>query len=251
MVILIFFFAHWYLSLFTQTFFHHRYAAHRMFTMSRGMEKFFFWLSWLFQGSSYLSPYSYGILHRQHHAFADTENDPHSPKYSKNLFHMMWLTKKRYEGIFSETTKVDPRFLGNLPKWKAFDKFADSWFNRIFWGTFYVAFYAIFATSWWMWLLLPIQFVMGPFHGAIINWFAHKIGYRSNKVNDTSTNLLAFDFLMLGEGYHNNHHSHPERANFGLRWHEFDPVYPVIKAMAALKLIRMRKPEKQHVRKAA
>ncbi len=83
MIILIFFACHWYFSLFFQTFFHHRYSAHQMFTMSKTMEKVFIFLSWLTQGSSYLSPYSYGILHRLHHAYADTEQDPHSPKYDK------------------------------------------------------------------------------------------------------------------------------------------------------------------------
>ncbi|PSR06189.1 MAG: acyl-CoA desaturase, partial [Bacteroidetes bacterium SW_10_40_5] len=34
MVIIAFFITHWYLSLFCQTFFHHRYAAHAMFTMN-------------------------------------------------------------------------------------------------------------------------------------------------------------------------------------------------------------------------
>src|SRR5688572_14827284 len=58
--------AHWYLSLFTQTFFHHRYAAHRMFTMKKGVEKFFYLLSFVFQGASYLSPRAYGIMHRMH-----------------------------------------------------------------------------------------------------------------------------------------------------------------------------------------
>ncbi|MEN9522985.1 MAG: hypothetical protein RL065_1362, partial [Bacteroidota bacterium] len=49
-VIIIFFIAHWYLSLFTQSFFHHRYSAHGMFTMNKGWEKFFIVLSGIFQG---------------------------------------------------------------------------------------------------------------------------------------------------------------------------------------------------------
>jgi stearoyl-CoA desaturase (delta-9 desaturase) len=48
-----------------------------MFTMSKAWEKFFYILSWIFQGSSYLSPRAYGIMHRMHHAYADTEKDPH------------------------------------------------------------------------------------------------------------------------------------------------------------------------------
>ena len=91
-VIILFFIAHWYLSLFFQTFFLHRYAAHKAFTMSPFMEKVFFVLTWFFQGSNYLSAYGYGVMHRMHHAFADTPNDPHSPKYDESLFKMMWTT---------------------------------------------------------------------------------------------------------------------------------------------------------------
>eukprot|EP01036_Dinobryon_divergens_P038408 gene38408-50429_t len=31
------------------------------------------------EGSSFLSPRAYAILHRMHHAFSDTKRDPHSP----------------------------------------------------------------------------------------------------------------------------------------------------------------------------
>ena len=41
MAIAIFFIAHWQLSVFFQTFFLHRYGAHRMYTMSKGWERFF------------------------------------------------------------------------------------------------------------------------------------------------------------------------------------------------------------------
>jgi stearoyl-CoA desaturase (delta-9 desaturase) len=33
---------------------------------------------------------------------------------------------------------------------------------------------------------------------------------------------------MLGEGFHNNHHKYGARPNFGVKWFEFDPVYPFI-----------------------
>ena len=72
-VILVFFIASWYLSLFFQTFFLHRYAAHKSFTMSKFTERVVYILTWIFQGSNYLSPYGYGVMHRMHHAFADTK----------------------------------------------------------------------------------------------------------------------------------------------------------------------------------
>ena len=59
--ILTFFFAHWFLCVFCQTFFLHRYGAHRMFTMSQGWERFFHLLTYVSQGPSYLHPRGYAI----------------------------------------------------------------------------------------------------------------------------------------------------------------------------------------------
>ncbi len=254
-VILLFFIAHWYLSLFFQTFFLHRYAAHGAFTMSKAWERIFFVLTWIFQGSNYLSAYGYGIMHRMHHAFADTPEDPHSPKYDESLFKMMWKTKTIYSAITNKKMIVDSRFTKNVPEWTAFDRFARSWVSRILWGAAYVAVYAVYATEWWLWLLLPIQFLLSPIHGAIINWFAHKYGYRNFEVGDTSRNFLPMDFLMMGESYHNNHHKYGNRANFGgVRWHEIDPTYLMIRLFNRLGIIQLAK-EKQlspaEVKKAA
>ncbi|QCK17050.1 acyl-CoA desaturase [Mangrovivirga cuniculi] len=256
-VILTFFVAHWYLSLFFQTFFLHRYASHAAFTMSKGMEKVFFVLTWIFQGSNYLSPYGYGVMHRMHHAYADTPNDPHSPKYDESIFKMMWKTKTIYSAIANRKMKVDSRFTDGVPQWEPFDKFARSWVSRVFWGAIYVFIYWQYADVWWLWLLLPLQFALSPIHGAIINWFAHKYGYTNFKVGDTSKNFLPVDFLMMGESYHNNHHKYGNRANFGgFRWHEIDPTYLVIKGFDKVGIIKLKEQKQvsiseQEKRKAA
>ncbi|MEY3450548.1 MAG: hypothetical protein RL711_373 [Bacteroidota bacterium] len=241
--ILIFFVAHWYLSLFMQTFFLHRYAAHQMFTMNKFWERVFYVLTWLLQGSSFLSPRAYGVMHRLHHAYADTENDPHSPSYSTGLFDMMWKTKAIYNDILHGRAKLDPKFLKNVPNWDFIENLGDNWMGRVAWGTLYTLFYMKFVPEgmWYLYLLLPIHYLMGPVHGAVINWFAHKFGYVNFKVNDTAKNLLPFDFLMFGEGYHNNHHKLGGRANFGVKWHEFDPAYPFILLFNALHIIKLKK----------
>jgi stearoyl-CoA desaturase (delta-9 desaturase) len=254
-VILIFFIAHWYLSLFFQTFFLHRYAAHKAFTMNKFTEKVFYVLTWIFQGSNYLSPFGYGVMHRMHHAFADTENDPHSPKYDETIWKMMWKTKTIYSDIANKRIPLETRFTEGVPDWQAFDKFARSWPSRLFWGLSYFTVYLIFANVWWLWILLPIQFLMSPVHGAIINWFAHKYGYRNFTVGDTSKNFLPVDFLMMGESYHNNHHKYGSRANFGgIRWHEIDPTYLVIKLLDKFNIVQIVKQNQvrlESVRKAA
>jgi stearoyl-CoA desaturase (delta-9 desaturase) len=54
-------------------------------------------------------------MHRMHHAYADTELDPHSPKYDSNLFKMMWRTRNTYSSIFHYTTNIDAKFAKDLP----------------------------------------------------------------------------------------------------------------------------------------
>lgn len=219
----------------------HRYAAHRMFTMSDGWERFFYILSFIFQGSSYLSPRAYAVMHRMHHAYADTEKDPHSPKFDSNFFAMMLRTKSIYKAIYDKEYPVEERFLSHLPKWDAFDRFADMWLLRIFWGTLYfLVYYLLDAQLWMYFTLLPIQWVMGPFHGVIINWYAHLYGKTNFELDDTSKNLFPVDVLMLGEGYHNNHHKRPSNANFGHKWYEIDPVYPFVKLFLATGIIHKK-----------
>ena len=234
-----FFVAAWYLSLFSQTFFHHRYASHRAFTMSIFWERFFFIFSYVTQGPHYLSPKAYAIMHRMHHAHTDTELDPHSPSYSNNIFSMMWSTRNRYRDIYTGKEIIEKKYLANLPEWKAFERLACSAISRIVWIGIYVWIFTWLTTAWWQFLLLPVLIVLGAFHGAIINWFAHKYGYRNHILNNTARNLLRIDFLMLGESYHNNHHKYPSSADFGYKAREIDPLYPLILLLDKLHVVRL------------
>jgi len=239
MAILLFIILHWYLSGFAQSFFNHRYAAHRMFSMSLFTEKVFFIFSFITAGSSYMSPYVYGILHRMHHAYADTEKDPHSPSFDSNPFSMMWRTYKVFSDILNRRIAIENKFTKDLPQWDSFDRFASSLLVKISWGVIYTIFYIQFATAWWMFLFLPFHFVIGPLQGIVINWFAHKVGYTNFRINNTSKNLLLIDFLTWGEGYHNNHHAFSSKVNFAKKWFEVDPVYQVIRFFRLLKIIRV------------
>ena len=231
----------WYGGLFFQTFFLHRYAAHQSFTMSKTTERITYVLTWLFQGSNYLSAYGYGVMHRMHHSYADTEKDPHSPKYDENVLKMMWRTKSMYQNINKKRIDIDEKFTKNVPQWSRFDRMASSKISRIIWTLLYIIFFIKFATIWWLWLFLPVIILMAPIHGVIINWYAHVYGYVNFKVSDTSKNLLPFDFLMMGEAYHNNHHKHGSRANFGgARWHEIDPTYLIMKVLHKAQIINLK-----------
>lgn len=241
MYIIIFFIAHWFISLFVQTFFLHRYASHKMFHLNSFWYKFFYILTYIGQGSSYLKPKAYAIMHRMHHAFSDTEKDPHSPHFFEDVFQMMWNTRGTYHIFEKDLEQPEPQFRGDYAEWKLIDDFGTSVFSRMLFAAGYVAFYIVFATQWWMWLLLPFHFVMGPLHGAIVNWCGHKYGYSNFDNDDKSKNTTPFDFLMLGELFQNNHHKFPNSANFAKKWFEIDPVYPVMKVMHWCRIIRLKK----------
>ncbi len=208
--------------------------------MSKTMERITFILTWVFQGSSYLSAYGYGIMHRMHHAYTDTEKDPHSPSHDANLFAMMWKTKTIYQDINLQRIAIDQRFMKNVPQWKSFDQFASSRFSRLLWIAVYITFFMVFVTSLWQWLLLPVILLMAPIHGVIINWFGHIYGYVNYTMKNTSKNLFPFDFLMMGEGYHNNHHKNASSANFGVKWHEVDITYLIIRLLNTVGCIQLK-----------
>jgi stearoyl-CoA desaturase (delta-9 desaturase) len=241
--ILCFFTAHWMLSVFSQTFFLHRYGAHRMFEMNRFWERFFHLLTYIAQGPSFLDPRAYAILHRMHHAYSDTEKDPHSPLYAKGLMSMMWDTKLRYDLYAYDREEPEARFDGGVPEWNFIDRLAQNWPMRLVWCAGYVAFYVYFAPSLWWYLLLPAHFIMGPIHGAIVNWGGHKYGYQNFDNGDASRNTLFFDFVTLGELFQNNHHKFGMAPKFAARWFEIDPAWYVIKVLHALRVIRITSPQ--------
>src|SRR5690606_39972780 len=49
--------------------------------------------------SSFLVPRAYGVMHRMHHTFSDTEEDPHSPHFFKDIWQMMMHTAAIYSAF--------------------------------------------------------------------------------------------------------------------------------------------------------
>jgi stearoyl-CoA desaturase (delta-9 desaturase) len=211
-----------------------------MCTMSRGWERFFHLATYVAQGPSYLHPRGYAILHRMHHAYSDTPQDPHSPRNHSGALTMMLATKKRYDDFAYYRAEPEARFLGGYPEWPALDRFSQTWTSRIGWGAAYTFFYLAFAPSPWFYLLLPIHFVMGPIHGAIVNWCGHRYGYKNYDNGDDSRNTLLIDVVTMGELFQNNHHKFGQSPNFAVRTWELDPAFQVMRVLAWLGIIQMK-----------
>tara|TARA_B100000902_G_C27296505_1_gene910258 strand:- start:1081 stop:1716 length:636 start_codon:yes stop_codon:yes gene_type:complete len=211
-----------------------------MFKTSPFMEKIFFIFTLIAQGSSFLRPSAYALMHRDHHKYSDTKKDPHSPTSFKNIFSFMIKTANEYK-VFTEIAekRVNDK---SLPRWDSFEKFADSYICRTFFVLLYISIYIYFSPYYWLYLLIPVHILMGPLHGFIVNWFGHKVGYRNfDKLHDKSKNTLFIDFLMLGELYQNNHHRFPKKNNFAFKWYEIDFGYKIVKFLHKIGIITITK----------
>ena len=240
--IIIFFVSHWFLSLFFHTFFLHRYASHQMYTTGKKREKLFYFLTWFTQGASFLNPRAYAVMHRMHHVYSDTEKDPHSPHFFKDVWHMMIHTRDIYHAYLTGKSLPDEQFTKDyLPVWEKLDKFGDSMIVRIAFCVAYTAFYLYFAPSLWWLLLLPVHFLIGPVQGAIVNWCGHKYGYANYDNGDHSKNSSPIGILMMGELFQNNHHKFGKSPNFAQKWFEFDPTYAIMSFMHVVRIIKLKK----------
>lgn len=239
--ILVFFLAHWYVSLFFQSFFHHRYAAHAMFVMKKWRERVFHFWARIVQGTSYLVPSAYAVLHRMHHKYSDTPKDPHSPIFFQDVFGLMRRTAKIYQAILKKKAYVT-EFAQNYPIWTTLDSAWQSRYSRILWVIVYIGVYILLGAQRWMFLLLPAHFLMSPIHGAIVNRWWHMIGYINHKDTwDHSRNTLPIDILTLGELFQNNHHNDGSNPKFANKWREIDLTYRIMKWMSWVGIIRFTK----------
>lgn len=182
MSFLYFYIFYWVVSLLGFTIGFHRIVSHRSIKLHPILETLAIYTGVVASG---LSPLSWAGMHRIHHAHADTEKDPHSPKYMK------WN-----EILFSSyTIKSIPRkFVRDL-----YDNPTVMFFHKY---KFYVIMCTYIVTllinpliTLWLILLLPTSFI---FFG-LVNLAGHdKDG---NALNRWWINLFA-----PFEGNHTKHH---------------------------------------------
>lgn len=197
-------------------------------------------MTWFFQGSSFLVPRAYAVMHRMHHTYSDTEKDPHSPHFAKDVFGMMKNTILIFRSFQTKKRMPDPQFTREfIPIWESLDRFGHNIITRILFGVAYTTFYIYFAPNAWWFLLLPIHFLIGPIQGAVVNWCGHKYGYSNYDNGDHSKNSSPWGVVLMGELFQNNHHKDQDNANFARRWFEFDTTFLIMKGMNKIGIIKL------------
>jgi len=73
-----------------------------------------------------------------------------------------------------------------------------------------------------------------------IGYASHKYGYSRFDIqgaDESGYNDVLLGLISFGEGFHNNHHSHPTSAKFTMNWYEVDMGWLLIKVLMKLKII--------------
>jgi fatty-acid desaturase len=185
---------------------YHRFVTHSSFTVHRPIK-----LTLLYIGALTClpPPITTAFIHRAHHKFSDTEDDPHSPYHISKF----WLSI----GFKWKDIKENPRSIIDLLRDKDMVFFERHHYLIIFsWVCFLfiidpLAVLYVYA--------LPATLIWFATHIAI--WQGHGTGYRNYETSDNSVNSV-FVFLMLGEGWQNNHHNTPKAWSNWEKWWEID-----------------------------
>jgi len=207
---------------------YHRLLTHRGYTAPKWLEYFLTVCGTLAVQSG---PLSWVTTHRLHHAFTDTDKDPHSPKNGVFWSHIGWIFKGDAQ-IHDDATHK--RYSPDLFK-DRFHVFAD----KYYWVTSVAVGLLLAAIGGWPMVLWGIflRTVVGWHFTWLVNSATHIWGSRRFETRDTSTNNALIAALTFGEGWHNNHHAFPRSARHGLGRFEFDVNWVQIRLLEKLGII--------------
>lgn len=173
-----------------------------------------------------LDPKAWVVMHRLHHEHSDTPQDPHSP-VNVGILGIGGAQLRSYKRVIVGLLRHDPRYTRYA---KDLD-FPVSRLNRT--GRWWLP-YALHAVvgialgasvGWLFGAAYFIGMMSHPVQGFLVNSFGHAVGGRNFDTPDNSRNNHLVAWLILGEGFQNNHHRYPASALFAYRRTELDPGY--------------------------
>lgn len=190
----------------------HRLWCHKSFKTSYWKEIIIHMFSTpLLYGSSI----TYAGVHRQHHAYADTEKDPH-------IISPWW---KSFFYVRNKNFKIENKFVSDLVKIPIHRQLHKHYFkiNLAILLVFLLVF-GVYYTGWILSYMIIHNFVAV----GLVNLYGHspKFGYRTFNTKDNSTNNTFLKWFTWSEGYHNHHHYNPKSYTFVVNKGEFD--FPAI-----------------------
>lgn len=122
-------------------------------------------------------------------------------------------------------------------------------------------YYFVFMLIIFYWLGLNSMLIATCLRTSIIilgHWYigyaSHKYGYSRYKIknaDESGYNDLILGLISFGEGFHNNHHSHPTSAKFSMKWYEIDLGWILIWILSKFRIIRAIKTQQGNLKHTA
>ena len=208
---------------------YHRLLTHRSYKVPLVLEYLFAVFGTLtLEGG----PISWVATHRIHHQKSDREGDPHSPRDGGFWAHVGWL-------LFGEANHSNTRKMSKYAPDLAKHPFY-VWLNNYHWIPMIVLTVLLYAIGGFPLVLwgICLRVVFGLHTTWLVNSATHMWGVRRFATHDDSRNNWWVALLTFGEGWHNNHHAHPNSARHGLAWYEFDPSWMQIRILRFFRIAR-------------
>ena len=207
---------------------YHRLLTHRGFKAPKFVEYFLTFCGTLGLQSGAIN---WVTTHRVHHAFTETDKDPHTPREGTFWAHVGWIFQGTAQNQPEETQWL---YAPDLMRDKV-----HVFMSNYYWVTPIVAAVILFFIGGLPMVLWGIflRQVIGWHSTWLVNSATHLWGTRRFDTRDDSRNNGLIAALTFGEGWHNNHHAHPRSAKHGLTWYEFDVNWLQIKFLEKLGLV--------------
>lgn len=206
----------------------HRYWSHNAFSITSKVVEF---ILCVVSASTLQTPILvWASDHAKHHAYTDTDKDPHSPlKFNGGLkgflwSHIGWMLFKNKENARAEFHKPTIVRLSkkNFVLWQMryygliaaiMNTLVPFTVGLVIGKSIYCGFYAYVFCG------------VGRFiqqHGTFcINSVTHFLGSKAHE--DSSAGDIGWmSIFLLGENYHNFHHAFPQDYRNGIKWYHFD-----------------------------
>ena len=174
---------------FCGTVYFHRVVSHKN-PIYPFIDKILLFVSWLGVSGSVIA---WVGTHRKHHRYTDSERDPHSPT------HMGRLRAYWYSSGDEDIVRYIPDLLRN-PLYLLQHKH----YFKVLLVIHFIG--LIFLTPLWYWGLLVTPAFLMWFAGSSVNALCHD--------DHGPINNPFLGILHAGEGWHKNHHSHPNANSF-------------------------------------
>ena len=190
--------------------YYHRYLSHRAFEMPVWMQRVCMVLG-LF--CAFGSPIGVAAVHVKHHAYADTEDDPHPAHHA---FAAWFWTHPAFDAALDIPTAK--RLMRD--RWLLF---VSQHYFAIYLSTVSVAAMINIKLAVYC-FFVPAAYAF--FANGIVNVMCHRWGYRRHETKDNSRNNHLANALLLFSGIamHNNHHARPTCPVMSSAWYEIDLV---------------------------